>query len=39
MDGGRTGPYAGLEGGVGISNGMLNILCAGSIDAMPLTCE
>jgi hypothetical protein len=39
MDGGRTRPYAGLEGGVGIGNGVLNVLCAGSVNAVQLTCE
>jgi hypothetical protein len=39
MDGGRTPPYAGLEGGVGIGNSVLNALGAGSVNAVQLTCE
>jgi hypothetical protein len=33
MEGGRTGPDAGLEDGVGTVHGVLNILRTGSIDS------
>ena len=39
MDGGRTRPHPGLEGGVGISHSVSYVLGARSIDAAQLTCE
>jgi hypothetical protein len=39
MDGGRTRPHPGLEGGMGIGYGVPDALGAGSIDATQLTCK